>query len=63
VERGAAAAGRAHAGTISPEQLREIAALKLPDLNARTLEAAEATVAGTARSMGIVVRNGADGSR
>jgi large subunit ribosomal protein L11 len=44
--------------TISREQLREIALLKLPDLNAHDLPAAEATVAGTARSMGIVVRDG-----
>jgi large subunit ribosomal protein L11 len=56
------ATGRAPAGAITRAQLREIAALKLPDLNAIDLTAAEATVAGTARSMGIVVRDGANGA-
>lgn len=54
IERGRAA-GRVPAGTITRAQLREIALLKLPDLNARDVAAAEATVAGTARSMGIAV--------
>ena len=52
IERGRAA-GRGPVATITREQLREIAALKLPDLTAHDLAAAEATVAGTARSMGI----------
>lgn len=47
--------GRESAGNISKEQVREIAEKKLGDLNADTLEAAEKTVAGTARSMGIKV--------
>ena len=42
-------------GTITPDQLREIAQTKLPDLNATTLEAAEKIIEGTARSMGITV--------
>ncbi|HOS80520.1 MAG TPA: 50S ribosomal protein L11, partial [Anaerolineae bacterium] len=37
------------------KQLREIAEQKLQDLNANDLEAAEKMVAGTARSMGIVI--------
>ena len=38
------------------QQVREIAQLKMPDLNANDLEAAVSMVAGTARSMGIVVK-------
>ncbi len=43
--------------TITKEQLREIAELKKPDLNAATVEAAMRMVAGTARSMGVVVED------
>jgi len=42
-------------GAISRAQLREIAEKKMSDLNATTIEAAEKTIAGTARSMGITV--------
>lgn len=56
VERGSAAPGRAPVGTVSKAQVAEIAQTKMPDLNANDLEAAEAQVAGTARSMGIAVR-------
>jgi large subunit ribosomal protein L11 len=42
-------------GTISKEKVREIAELKMADLNAGSVEAAMSMVAGTARSMGIVV--------
>ncbi|MGH9102872.1 MAG: 50S ribosomal protein L11 [Acidimicrobiales bacterium] len=55
VEKGASTAGREHVGTITDEQLAEIARSKMPDLNANDLEAAKAQVAGTARSMGITV--------
>ena len=41
--------------TISVDQLREVAEIKLPDLNCDTVEAAMKTVAGTSRNMGIVV--------
>jgi len=41
--------------TISQAQVREIAELKMPDLNAASVEAAMSMVAGTARSMGVVV--------
>ena len=37
------------------EQVREIAELKMPDLNAHTVDAAVRRVAGTARSMGLTV--------
>ena len=42
-------------GKITKKQVEEIAKVKQPDLNAATLEAAMRTVAGSARSMGIVV--------
>ena len=41
------------AGTLTEDQLREIAEIKMPDLNANTIEAAKEIVAGTARSMGV----------
>jgi len=55
VERGSATSGREKAGTITRDQLREIATVKLADLNANDLEAAMRQVEGTARSMGIEV--------
>ncbi len=45
------------AGTITMDQVREIAEKKMPDLNAASIEAAMRTVAGTARSMGVVVKD------
>jgi large subunit ribosomal protein L11 len=55
VDKGAQTTGRQTAGSITDAQLTEIAQTKMPDLNANDLEAAKATVAGTARSMGITV--------
>ena len=55
VEKGSGTAGRANVGTISRDQLRQIAETKMADLNATTIEAAEKIIAGTARSMGIQV--------
>jgi large subunit ribosomal protein L11 len=55
VDRGAATTGREKAGTITRDQLREIATVKLADLNANDIEAAMRQVEGTARSMGIEV--------
>ncbi|HOC20772.1 MAG: 50S ribosomal protein L11 [Chloroflexi bacterium] len=55
VPRGSAEPNRAKVGSITRKQLREIAEQKLQDLNANDLEAAEKMVAGTARSMGIVI--------
>lgn len=43
------------AGDITQAQIREIAEIKMPDLNAATIEAAMKTIAGTARSMGVNV--------
>ena len=42
---------------ISSEQIKKIAETKMPDLNAASLEAAMSMVAGTARSMGVVVED------
>jgi len=42
--------------TVTMDQVREIAELKMPDLNAASLEAAISMVVGTAKSMGIVVK-------
>jgi large subunit ribosomal protein L11 len=55
VEKGSGATGSTTVGTISREKLREIAQLKMKDLNANDLDAAERMIAGTARSMGVAV--------
>ena len=55
LDKGAATAGRERAGTITDGQLAEIARTKMPDLNTEDLEAAKKQVAGTARSMGVLV--------
>ncbi len=56
VERGSGATGTQVAGSISQQQLKEIATQKMRDLNAYDVEAAMRMVAGTARSMGITVK-------
>jgi large subunit ribosomal protein L11 len=55
LDKGAKTTGREVVGSVSDEQLTDIAHTKMPDLNANDLEAAKAQVAGTARSMGIKV--------
>jgi large subunit ribosomal protein L11 len=55
LEKGSGTAGKGQFASISRVKLREIAQLKMKDLNAYDLEAAERMVAGTARSMGIAV--------
>ena len=55
VQKGATAPGRESAGTVTDDQLTEIARTKMPDLNANDIDAAKKQVAGTARSMGITV--------
>ncbi len=54
---GAKTPGREKVGAITNAQAQEIAKLKMKDLNARSLEAAIRMVAGTARSMGIEVKD------
>jgi large subunit ribosomal protein L11 len=55
VEKGSGTPNKAKVGEITPKQLREIAEIKMKDLNANDVEAAEKIIAGTARSMGITV--------
>jgi large subunit ribosomal protein L11 len=57
VAKGTATTGKTTAGSISRAQLREIAELKLKDLNAIDIEGAESMVSGTARSMGIAIKD------
>jgi large subunit ribosomal protein L11 len=53
--KGSAEPNKNKVGTVTRKQVEDIAKLKLPDLNAGSLDAAIKTVAGTARSMGIEV--------
>jgi large subunit ribosomal protein L11 len=57
VEKGSATPNKAKIGSIDRARLREIAELKMKDLNAITIEGAENMVAGTARSMGITIQD------
>lgn len=57
IEKGSPMSNRDKVGSISSDQLRKIAAIKMPDLNAGNVEAAMKIVAGTARSMGLEVRD------
>ena len=52
---GAKMPGKEVVGTLSKEQLRKIAEMKLPDLNTTNIEAAMRTVAGTAKNMGVLM--------
>ncbi|TQM71684.1 LSU ribosomal protein L11P [Actinomadura hallensis] len=56
VEKGSGEPHKNKVGSITAEQVREIAQTKMPDLNAKNLETAEKIVAGTARSMGIDIK-------
>lgn len=56
LNKGSAEPHRDKVGKISPDQLREIAEKKLPDLNAHDVDEATKIIAGTARSMGVEVR-------
>jgi large subunit ribosomal protein L11 len=58
VEKGAGTAGKTVVGSVTKAQVREIAELKLRDLNARDVEAAMRVIEGTARSMGLQVTEG-----
>lgn len=55
VIKGSAQPNRDKVGKVTPEQVREIAELKMPDLNAVDVEGAIKIIEGTARSMGIEV--------
>jgi len=56
VEKGSGTPHTTKVGSVTRDQVREIAQTKMPDLNAKDLDAAEKIVAGTARSMGINVK-------
>ena len=55
VKKGSAKGSKEPAGTMSQAQLRQIAEIKLPDLNCYTVEEAMNIVAGTAKNMGVTV--------
>jgi large subunit ribosomal protein L11 len=55
LEKGSAEPNRDKVGRLRREQVRQIAEAKMPDLNARDVEAAMKVIAGTARSMGVEV--------
>jgi len=55
IEKGSPTPNKNKVGTVSKAKITEIAKIKMPDLNATTIEAAERMVAGTARNMGLNV--------
>jgi large subunit ribosomal protein L11 len=55
VPKGSGVPNKTKVGTITKAQVREISEIKLPDLNANDLDAADKIIEGTARSMGVVV--------
>ncbi|HYP22183.1 MAG TPA: 50S ribosomal protein L11 [Actinomycetota bacterium] len=55
VDKGSAEPNRTKVASVTKDQVREIAEIKMPDLNANDVEAAMKIVEGTARSMGITV--------
>ena len=55
IEKGSGEPNRNKVGTLRRAQVREIAEIKMPDLNANDVEAAMKIVEGTARSMGVTV--------
>ena len=57
VEKGSPESNREKVGKVTPEQVREIAEVKMVDLNATKIESAMRIIEGTARSMGITVES------
>jgi large subunit ribosomal protein L11 len=55
LEKGAKTSGKEIVGKVTKAQVREIAQLKMPDLNANDIQAAMKIIEGTARSMGVEV--------
>ena len=55
IAKGSGTPNKEKVGKVTKQQVEEIAKLKMPDLTVNSLEAAERTVAGTARSMGLEV--------
>ena len=57
IEKGSGEPNRLKVGKVTKAQVKEIALMKMPDLNANDIEAAMRMIAGTARSMGITVED------
>ena len=57
IETGSAKPNKTKVGTIKRDKIREIATLKMPDLNASSVESAMKMIEGAARSMGVVVED------
>ena len=57
IERGSNEPNKKKVGSITTAQLREIAQTKLPDLNANDIDAAMNIVAGTAKNMGVTIKD------
>lgn len=57
IESGSGVPNKTKVAKISKDEVRKIAELKMPDLNAASIEAAMSMISGTARSMGIVVED------
>lgn len=55
LESGSGVPNRTKVGTLTKDQVRKIAELKMPDLNAATIETAMSMIKGTARSMGVTI--------
>jgi len=58
LEKGSGEPNKTKVGTVTQDQLREIAEMKMADLNANDIENAKRIIAGTARSMGLDVAEG-----
>ena len=57
LKKGSGEPNRNKVGSVSREQVRRIAELKMPDLNAVDINGAEEMIMGTARSMGILIKD------
>ena len=57
VQKGSGEPNKTKVASISKDKVKEIAEMKMPDLNAASIEAAMSMIAGTARSMGITVED------
>ena len=55
LESGSGVPNKTKVGTLTKDQVRKIAELKMPDLNAATIETAMSMIEGTARSMGVTI--------
>ncbi len=57
ISKGSSEPNKTKVGSITTEQLREIAQTKMPDLNANDIDAAMKIIAGTAKNMGVTVKD------